>query len=58
LTELGTSLDQFECSWFYSDSMNDMPLLKRVTNPVATNPDPRLAAVAKQVGWPILQLFS
>jgi phosphoserine phosphatase len=38
--------------------MNDMPLLKRVTNPVATNPDPRLAAVAKQVGWPILQLFS
>jgi HAD superfamily hydrolase (TIGR01490 family) len=58
LTELGTSLDQFERSWFYSDSMNDMPLLKRVTNPVATNPDPRLAAVAKQVGWPILQLFS
>ncbi|MBS0293566.1 MAG: HAD family phosphatase [Proteobacteria bacterium] len=44
-------------STFYSDSMNDVPLLEKVSHPVATNPDPRLRALAQQRGWPILDLF-
>ncbi len=42
---------------FYSDSMNDLPLLAKVTQPVVTNPDARLKAEALTRGWPILQLF-
>lgn len=45
-------------STFYSDSMNDVPLLERVNRPVATNPDPRLRALAQQRGWRILDLFA
>lgn len=44
-------------STFYSDSMNDVPLLEKVDLPVATNPDPRLRALAQQRGWRILDLF-
>lgn len=44
-------------STFYSDSMNDLPLLEKVTHPVATNPDERLRAVAVERGWRILELF-
>jgi HAD superfamily hydrolase (TIGR01490 family) len=42
---------------FYSDSINDVPLLSWVNHPIATNPDDRLRAVAMQKGWPILELF-
>jgi HAD superfamily hydrolase (TIGR01490 family) len=42
---------------FYSDSLNDLPLLERVDEPVATNPDERLRAVAAERGWRILDLF-
>ena len=42
---------------FYSDSINDLPLLERVTEPVVTNGDARLAAIARERGWPMLQLF-
>lgn len=42
---------------FYSDSMNDLPLLERATHPVATNPDPLLRQLAQQRGWRILDLF-
>ncbi len=42
---------------FYSDSLNDLPLLERVEHPVATNPDPRLRAIALERGWRILDLF-
>ena len=42
---------------FYSDSMNDLPLLEKVTNPVATNPDERLRELAVARGWRILDLF-
>lgn len=42
---------------FYSDSINDLPLLERVDVPVATNPDVRLQAVARERGWRILALF-
>jgi HAD superfamily hydrolase (TIGR01490 family) len=42
---------------FYTDSMNDIALLEKVTHPVATNPDPSLRALAQQRGWRILELF-
>jgi hypothetical protein len=37
-----------EKSYFYSDSLNDLPLLEVVTHPIATNPDPRLRAEAEK----------
>ena len=43
---------------FYSDSINDLPLLERVQYPVATNPDARLQTIATERGWPILNLFA
>ena len=42
---------------FYSDSTNDLPLLERVSHPVATNPAPALERIAVERGWPILRLF-
>jgi HAD superfamily hydrolase (TIGR01490 family) len=42
---------------FYSDSINDLPLLERVTRPVVTNGDTRLNAIARERGWETLQLF-
>ncbi len=42
---------------FYSDSMNDLPLLEKAQHPVATNPDARLRQLAIQRGWRILDLF-
>ncbi|MBK1684418.1 HAD family hydrolase [Rhodoferax fermentans] len=44
-------------STFYSDSINDLPLLEQVNHPVATNPDDRLRAIAQARGWRILELF-
>ena len=43
---------------FYSDSINDVPLLERADVPVATNPDGPLRALATQRGWRILDLFA
>lgn len=43
---------------FYSDSLNDLPLLEKAQVPVATNPDERLRRVALERGWRILDLFS
>ncbi|HUL12928.1 MAG TPA: HAD family hydrolase [Methylococcaceae bacterium] len=45
-----------EDSWFYSDSHNDLPLLARVANPVAVDPDQTLAGIAQEKGWPIISL--
>jgi len=42
---------------FYSDSRNDLPLLEKVSQPVATNPDDTLRRVAQEKGWPVLDLF-
>ncbi len=42
---------------FYSDSINDAPLMRAVKYPVATNPDERLKALAIEKSWPILDLF-
>lgn len=43
-------------SWFYSDSHNDIPLLSRVTHPVAVDPDDALRRTAESRGWPIISL--
>ena len=43
---------------FYSDSINDLPLLEQAQIPVAVNPDTRLRQLATDRGWRILQLFS
>jgi HAD superfamily hydrolase (TIGR01490 family) len=52
------SFDQMPQSYFYSDSINDLPLLEEVSNPVATNPDDRLRQEASKRHWPILELFT
>ncbi len=56
LHQRGLDWDKVETT-FYSDSSNDIPLLQRVNNPVATNPDAKLKAFALEKGWPILELF-
>lgn len=56
LATLGRRLEDFASSRFYSDSHNDLPLLERVTHPVAVDPDARLRAEARARGWPILSL--
>jgi HAD superfamily hydrolase (TIGR01490 family) len=56
LSERGNTLDAFRESWFYSDSVNDIPLLSKVTHPVAVNPDPGLARHAAAHRWPVLRL--
>ena len=43
-------------STFYSDSINDLPLLEQVDHPVAVNPDERLEAIARERQWPLLDL--
>ena len=43
-------------SWFYSDSLNDLPLLEKVTHPVAVDPDATLRAHAARRGWPVISL--
>ena len=58
LASQGLALDSFERSCFYSDSTNDLPLMERVSHPVATNPGPALAQVAQARGWPVLNLFT
>jgi HAD superfamily hydrolase (TIGR01490 family) len=38
-------------SYAYSDSLSDLPMLRAVGNPVAVNPDPPLAAIAREEDW-------
>jgi HAD superfamily hydrolase (TIGR01490 family) len=58
LASLGLSLVDFERSYYYGDSRNDLPIMERVSHPVATNPDPMLAAAAQARGWPVIRLFA
>jgi HAD superfamily hydrolase (TIGR01490 family) len=58
LAARGTTLAACEDSIFYSDSINDLPLLEAVAHPVVTNGDARLRAIAAQRGWPTLDLFA
>lgn len=57
LADRGLRWSDLAHSTFYSDSMNDLPLLEKVDEPVATNPDQRLATLAQERGWRILNLF-
>lgn len=56
LSDRGLSWGDVDAT-FYSDSLNDLPLLEKVRHPVATNPDPRLRKIAAERGWRILDLF-
>ena len=58
LKDLGLNWENLANSVFYSDSMNDLPLLEKVKTPIATNPDPRLESIAKERSWKIINLFS
>lgn len=57
LAQHGTRLDQLEDSVFFSDSINDLPLLERVKRPVVTNGDAKLRSIAAERGWPTMELF-
>ncbi|MDQ2735227.1 MAG: HAD-IB family hydrolase [Pseudomonadota bacterium] len=57
LAESGTSWADFDGIAVYSDSLNDLALLERATEPVATNPSPDLEALAQARGWRIVRLF-
>ena len=56
LAERGQGLSDFGTTWFYSDSHNDLPLMKLVDKPIAVNPDPILLAYAEDHAWPIMSL--
>jgi HAD superfamily hydrolase (TIGR01490 family) len=53
LAAQGLWWSNFSESLFYSDSINDLPLLEKVGTPIAVAPDEKLAAVAKARGWAI-----
>ena len=56
LREQELQLTSFEESWFFSDSLNDLPLLERVTHPVAVDPDETLQAHAWKNNWQVISL--
>ncbi len=60
VTRLNQWLEQtdhtLDNSWFYSDSINDLPLLQAVTHPVVVDGDERLRAAADERGWPCISL--
>jgi HAD superfamily hydrolase (TIGR01490 family) len=64
VTRVEAWLSAHQKSWqdvhitFYSDSLNDLPLLEKAQTPVATNPDARLRQLATDRGWRILELFT
>jgi len=58
LSKLNHSWHDFEETCFYSDSLNDLPLLERVKQAIAVNPDPTLRQHALRAGWPILALHA
>ncbi|WIM06785.1 MAG: HAD-IB family hydrolase [Candidatus Nitricoxidivorans perseverans] len=58
LESLGLWWGAFGKSFFYSDSHNDLPLMSKVTDPVAVDPDDTLRDHARNAGWPIMSLRS
>ncbi len=56
LAQRGWGWDSFADSFFYSDSLNDLPLLAKVNNPIAVDPDATLRKHAEHHGWRILTL--
>ena len=55
-TDRRRALSDFEASWFYSDSVRDLPLLQAVSHPVAVRPDARLLTHALASGWRIVEV--
>lgn len=56
LDSRGERLESFAETRFYSDSLNDLPLLEKVSHPVAVDPDPTLMRHAERMGWQIMSL--
>jgi HAD superfamily hydrolase (TIGR01490 family) len=56
LAEHGLTWGSFTETWFYSDSLNDLPLLSKVSHPVAVDPDETLKEAALEKGWMIISL--
>lgn len=56
LAERGWNWASFAETSFYSDSLNDLPLLSKVKNPVAVDPDDTLKKHAQKQGWPVISL--
>jgi HAD superfamily hydrolase (TIGR01490 family) len=56
LAAQGRRWDDFSGSRFYSDSHNDLPLLERVTHPIAVRPDHPLKQAALARGWEVITL--
>jgi len=57
LAGMGLALGDFAESYFYSDSVNDVPLLEAETRPIAANPSPGLREIAQVRGWQVIDLF-
>jgi HAD superfamily hydrolase (TIGR01490 family) len=56
LESMGLWWGSFAQSWFYSDSHNDLPLLEKVSQPVAVDPDETLRRHAERLDWPVISL--
>ncbi len=56
LSDKGLKLTDFDKTYFYSDSKNDIPLLEKVSNPVVVNADDELMSLAKKRKWPSINL--
>jgi HAD superfamily hydrolase (TIGR01490 family) len=56
LAARGDRLADFRQAYAYCDSVNDLPLMTQVSNPVAVNADPVLSAHARHMGWPVMKV--
>jgi HAD superfamily hydrolase (TIGR01490 family) len=56
LRDKGYPPETLKDATFYSDSSNDLPLLRAVGEPVAVDPDPHLREQALAFGWAIREL--
>ena len=56
LSEQALTIEELENSFFYSDSINDLPLLQMVKEPFAVDPDEKLRKHAESHDWPIISL--
>jgi len=57
LKQQGLSWSALTESYFYSDSINDLPLMEKVSIAIPTNPDDSLRKKALENNWPVLELF-
>ncbi|HEY6094372.1 MAG TPA: HAD family hydrolase [Gallionellaceae bacterium] len=56
MADRGWDWSSFADTTFYSDSLNDLPLLSMVKKPVAVDPDATLRSHAEKYGWRIISL--